>query len=273
MNTCKLIVYLIIAFAWSWVNWFIGLHRLAVQKGDVGMNQFVTFFYIGVYGPAISAVVTTICFGGWKGVLDLAKRFTRWKAPLRLYIFIIFFPLLLLASGLGFYAWFYGPIGVPDNNAWYAIPGLLWTALFAGPLGEELGWRGVLLPGLQEKYTAFVSSLVVGIIWYCWHIPLFFAPFGTLVSGAPLEFIPLFIYLVVVVCLACINTWLFNNSRGSIFIAILMHLSVNAGVALLFFPGMSDHYKFLYLLSTPLLSVTTLLLGWKTRFNKSGAQG
>src|SRR6202035_4676385 len=127
------------------------------------------------------------------------------------------------------------------------------------------------LPELQKRYSAFSSSLIIGFIWYSWHIPLFFAPFGTLVSGTALSFIPLFVYLIVVICLAFINTWLFNNSKGSVLIAILMHLSVNAGVGLLFFPALKTDYKLLYLLSTPALLLFTLWLGWTTGFKAKRA--
>ena len=43
-------------------------------------------------------------------------------------------------------------------------------------IGEELGWRGFLLPTLQTRLSAIASALIIGLIWFCWHIPLFWAP-------------------------------------------------------------------------------------------------
>jgi len=271
MKTVKIIVYLLIAFTWSWVNWFTGLQYLSAGNNDKAIGHFVTFFFIGVYGPAISSVITTLYFDGLKGLVGLLKRLLVLKAPAKVYLAIILLPVFILASAIGLYYLFVGQIGRVDFTAIFAVPGLLLVALLAGPLGEELGWRGLLLPELQKKYSAVVSSLIVGIIWYCWHIPLFFAPFGTLVSGAPLTFFPLLVYLVFVICLALINTWLFNNSKGSVLITILMHLSVNAGLLLLFFPALKDNYKLLYLLATPALLLFTVWLGWKTAFKNKNA--
>jgi membrane protease YdiL (CAAX protease family) len=271
MKKSKVFIYLTIAFIWSWTNWFIGLHYLSQGITDQTYGQFVKYFFIGVYGPTIGAVITTFYFGGFKGLLDLFKKLLIWKVPIKIYLTVVFLPLLFLVSGLGLYAIFVGNIGRFDWNAGLAIPGLLWSALFAGPLGEELGWRGLMLPELQKKYSAFISSLIVGLFWYSWHIPLFWAPFGTLVSGDDHSVYLLFIYLTIVACLSCINAWLINNSRGSVLITILFHLSVNAGIALLFFPELKDHYKQLYLFSTPVIILFTIYLGLRTRFNKKQA--
>jgi membrane protease YdiL (CAAX protease family) len=189
-----------------------------------------------------------------------------WRVPPIIYLTIFIWPILAIASALGLYSLFIGNIGHFDSHAIVTIPSVLWIALFAGPLGEELGWRGFLLPELQNKFSAITSSLIIGVIWYCWHIPLFFAPFGTLVSGAPLTFLPLVTYLIMIICLACLYTWMVNRSKGSVLIAILAHLFTNAGLGLLFFPQLSDDYKQLNLLSAPALVLLTLYLGMRTRF-------
>jgi membrane protease YdiL (CAAX protease family) len=188
--------------------------------------------------------------------------------PFKNYLVIVFLPLLCLASALALYSFFIGDIGHFDRHAGVAIPSILLASLLAGPLGEELGWRGILLPEFQKKFPAFKSSLIIGVIWYCWHIPLFFAPFGTLVSGAPLTFFTLLFFLVFVICLSCIYTWLVNQSKGSVLMSLLIHLSINAGIALLFFPELKDHAKQLYFLSTPAFLLFTLYLGLTTKFEK-----
>jgi membrane protease YdiL (CAAX protease family) len=265
----KVLIYLIISFLWSWTNWLIGLHYLPAGVSEETINKFVTFFFIGVYGPSISAIITTFCFTGFSGTLALFKKLFIWRSSWIVYLVIVFLPSLFLASGLGLYRLFIGNIGRFDLHAIVTVPSVLWASLFAGPLGEELGWRGFLLPELQNRFSAAKSSFIIGIIWYCWHIPLFFAPFGTLVSGAPLSFLPLLIYLIFVTCLSCIYTWLVNNSKGSVVIAILIHLFINAGIALLFFPDLKDHYKDLNLLSFPAFFLFTIYLGVKTKFNRS----
>lgn len=267
MKSPKVFIFLLIAFLWAWINWFIAVGYLADGLNENAINHFARFFFIGVYGPSISALLTILYFGGFRGTVTLLKKLIIWRAPLIIYLVILIAPLLFLGSGIGLYSWFVGPIGRFDNHAVVTIPSVIWGALFAGPLGEELGWRGLLLPELQKKFSAFRSSLIIGVIWYCWHIPLFYAPVGTLVSGQPLAVIPLLTYLLFVICLSCIYTWLVNNSRGSVLIAILIHLSINAGIALLFFPDLRKGSKMCYFLATPLILLFTLYLGVKTGFS------
>ena len=264
----KVLLYLIIAFLWSWINWFIGLHYLSAGINSETINKFITFFFIGVYGPTFSSIVTTLYFEGFSGIVTLLKKLTIWKAPVKSYLTIIFLPLICLLSAVGLYSLFIGSVGQFNTHAFVAIPSILWASLPIGPLGEELGWRGFLLPELQNRVSAFKSSLIVGVIWYCWHIPLFFAPFGALVSGAPLTFLPLLIYFVFVVCLSCIYTWLVNQSKGSVLISLLFHLCINAGIGLIFFPDLKEHTKQLYYLSTPAFLLFAIYLEATTKFDK-----
>ncbi|MFT3949610.1 MAG: type II CAAX endopeptidase family protein [Agriterribacter sp.] len=260
-----MLVFLLIAFLWSWIFWLIGLHHLSAGITDETMDRFARYFYIGVYGPSISAIITTYYFDGFRGVIALLKKLLLWKTSLVIYLVIFFLPLLLIAAGIGIHALFIDNVGHFDRSAITAAPLVLWAALFAGPLGEELGWRGFLLPAFQNSYSPVKSSLIIGVIWYCWHIPLFFAPFGTLVSGATLTILPLITYLAMIVCLSCLCTWAVNRSKGSVLIAILTHLFANAGLGLLFFPQMRDSYKLIYLLSTPAIIIFTLFIAIRTR--------
>jgi membrane protease YdiL (CAAX protease family) len=262
----RVIVFLIIAFVWSWVNWFIGMHYLAPGINDVTIKPFITCLLLGLYGPLLSAVVTTWYFAGFKGLTALLKKFTIWKVPPGIYAVIVLLPLVLTGGSICLYAIWFGSPGRIDTHAVRMVPLVLLAALRAGPIGEELGWRGFLLPQLQRRFSPTVSSLIIGFIWFCWHIPLFFAPVGTAVSGAPITVGAVLFFYIFVTCLACIYTWLVNRSRGSVLVALLMHLSINAALLMLFFPDLEAHSKEIYYLSAPLYVVFTVLLGIKTRF-------
>jgi membrane protease YdiL (CAAX protease family) len=90
--------------------------------------------------------------------------------------------------------------------------------------GEELGWRGYVLPRLQVRYSALVSSLIVGVIWAIWHIPTFLAPGNTS---------PLALFMVKIITESVLYTWLYNNTRGSLLLVTLFHTAGNtAGIFL-----------------------------------------
>ena len=87
-----------------------------------------------------------------------------------------------------------------------------------------MGWRGYVLPRLQTKYSALVSSLILGLIWGLWHYPKFLAP-GNTTSFA--------LFMLDTTAKAILYTWLYNNTNGSLLLVTLFHAASNvAGVFL-----------------------------------------
>ncbi|WP_164880557.1 CPBP family intramembrane glutamic endopeptidase [Clostridium manihotivorum] len=95
--------------------------------------------------------------------------------------------------------------------------------LFGGGVNEEFGWRGFLLPRLQRKLHPFTASVILGIIWSVWHIPLFaITPDNYLIGnlGVGLSFT---FYVIETIWLTTIFTWLYNRTKGSLLAVILFH--------------------------------------------------
>jgi membrane protease YdiL (CAAX protease family) len=99
------------------------------------------------------------------------------------------------------------------------------TVLFGGPLGEEIGWRGWLLPTMQSRLSPLLSSLIVGLVWGAWHIPLHLRGVYDASMGGGLTGITL--RLASSCLLAVLFTWLYNRARGGLLVVILFHTSVN----------------------------------------------
>ena len=95
------------------------------------------------------------------------------------------------------------------------------TSVIDGPLGEEIGWRGFLLPGLLTKMSAVQASLIVGLIGWLWHLPLYQA------DGRNLTLLFLTRYLVIEVGYSLIWTWFFIRSGYSALIPIIVHTACN----------------------------------------------
>lgn len=260
MNNKKIGIFLILCFLWSWILWMIGLQYLADGINQESISTFLVYFFVGVYGPTLSGIVTTLYFDGPSGVLALLKKLFIWKVPLKYYLYILVLPLLFVLIGIVLYSQFIGTIGSFDKMAFLLIPTILLAGWYAGPMGEELGWRGFLLPEFLKSYSNLKSAIVIGFIWFLWHIPLWWAPFGTLVSGGDITFLPVLTYFMMLICLSIIITWLVIRSKGSVLIAVLFHLSINAGIALLFFPELTMEFKKVHLLSGVGMVLFTLYL-------------
>jgi membrane protease YdiL (CAAX protease family) len=94
---------------------------------------------------------------------------------------------------------------------------------FSTPMqaGEEIGWRAYLLPRLSARVGLSAASIMVGVIWACWHLPFFFVA-GADKSGQP--FLP---YLLSVTALSVAMAWLYWRTQGSLLLTMLMHAAVN----------------------------------------------
>ena len=124
---------------WSWTFWFIGLYLLKDEINQESIGKFLIFFFSGVYGPSISAIVTTFIFDGIEGVLNYLS--VIWNVPLKNYLYIIILPTIFVIIGIGLYNIFIGDIGSFDliflfRFRLYCGLNLCWT------FGRELGWRG-----------------------------------------------------------------------------------------------------------------------------------
>jgi membrane protease YdiL (CAAX protease family) len=106
------------------------------------------------------------------------------------------------------------------------VPLFIQSFLLSG-LGEEFGWRGYALPRLQARWNALTSSIILGVIWATWHIPFFFIHNQPLYQRDFWEWIPLILLSSV------IYTWIFNNTRGSVLAAALIHASLNTSIIIL----------------------------------------
>lgn len=177
-------------------------------------------WFFQVFSPTMSAAIISGVIGGKAAVKKLFSGFMRWKVGWIWYLAafsLALWPLLV--------ALVYRLLGnpVPGLAPGMTLPVLLSNVvftLFSGPLAEEAGWRGFALPRLQKKCNALVSSLILGAVWACWHLP-FYAVSG---GGAGLPF-PIYFCMTVVV--AIFITWIYNNTNGSLGLCVLTHFSFN----------------------------------------------
>jgi membrane protease YdiL (CAAX protease family) len=210
----------------------------------------------GAFGPAVAAGVVLRVRGrsirGWFGnSLD-------WRIGKRWYLIALGLPVVV---ALGFASGFVVITGRVESSplatsAMSYLPMVVTYAVVGGGQ-EEFGWRGYALPALQERYDALTASIVIGLGWATWHLPPFF--FG--IPGYTGSFLA---YVVMVTGISVIMTWLYNNTGGSVLLAMLLHGGLNAapniGLAIIGQSSLSGVSPFL-LLVVPVWGLALVLLG------------
>jgi len=188
---------------------------------------FVVYLFLG-WGFIFASLIMTGLTLGKQAVITLLKRFLIWRVSWKWYLVIFFQPVVQFLSialhsmmsktPMDFSTVFaYNIFGPAANLPLLFLPFLLSDAITNG---EEMGWRGYVLPRLQAKYNALVASLILGVIWAVWHLPKFMAPGNTSPFG---------LFMIRVIIITIIYTWIYNNTKGSLLLVTLFHAAGNAG--------------------------------------------
>jgi membrane protease YdiL (CAAX protease family) len=231
--------YVAVAYLWSWSLWLFTRAAFGPAPAPDHSALWFTFLILGAIGPTMSAIACTALQGGKPAVGQLLRRYLIWRVPIGWYLAAILIPWAYFLSGAGIYTLRGGTLGPLHNPGVLALLIAVVAALPAGPICEELGWRGYLLPALQRNRGALASSLIVGFFWWLWHAPLMWMAGGTLISGVPVTLGSLALYLAWVAGVAVLFTWIANHTRGSVLLAVLVHAGLNSGIVPLFFPEAS----------------------------------
>ncbi len=221
-----LVAFFMLAFAGTWLGAFpLLLARLGLLQADLPAEPFMMLGAMA--GPALAALLVTAATDGIRGVRGFLRRYIQWHVGLRWYLLIIFgqLSMLTLAAAVVFGAqvlqialqqW---PLIVSVYLPFIVLGSIL------GPIWEEGGWRGFALPRLQQRFGPIKASLILGALLAFWHLPAYVGgwmqwtllSFGGLLLGG--------------MAVSIVMTWVYNNTRGSILIAILFHAANNAVLA------------------------------------------
>ena len=217
-------ILLMFAFTWPIDLAYAGMLPLQVP--------FLLYLFLGWGFVAASVLMTGLTLGK-EAVISLLKRYTYWRVGLKWFLVALLLQPLLMALGVYVNAWVTGV--APDFSGIMAYQifgesGSLWLYIVPFFLidfianGEEIGWRGYVLPRLQARHSAFLATLIVGFIWGLWHLPKFLSDWNA-VSFAW--------FMGHTMAAAFLYTWVYNGTRGSLLLVTLLHASSNtAGVFL-----------------------------------------
>lgn len=222
----SLVLYFIITYAISWAIWS---PIVLTAQGLVKWKVPFAVYYLGSFGPMISALIMTAMTSGGTGLRKLLSRLFKWRVNLRYYLFAVLAPVGLFVIAVMLNRIITGTwpdfkmLGEADYMPVLGIPGVLILWFLTYGLGEETGWRGFALPHLQRTHMAANSSLILGIFWGCWHIPAFFFRDTYMEMGI----IGFPVLIVSIVFASVVFTWLYNSTGGSLLIVTLFHIFFN----------------------------------------------
>lgn len=193
---------------------------------------FVVYLFLG-WGFIIASVAMTGVTLGRTGVIALLKRYLQWRVGWEWYLAALALSPALLFLGVYLNAALtktspdfsivmaHKIFGEPANLALFILPYFMVEIISNG---EEIGWRGYVLPRLQAKYSAFASTLILGVMWGLWHLPKYLPHFNPVAFGW---------FMVHIIAYAILLTWLYNSTNGSLLLVAISHAAGNtAGIFL-----------------------------------------
>jgi membrane protease YdiL (CAAX protease family) len=220
--------FFVLTLGFSWLFWIIaGLLPQPLSALPVWI-----FYLLGGLMPLTTALFLLYTFGDraaqrdyWIRTVDLERIGPGWLTAALLIPAALTALSVLLDRVLG------GTGASPEAvSLLFASPlAFLQLALLlflVGPLPEELAWRGYSLDQLQGRWNALASSLILGVLWTIWHLPLFFIE-GTYQHGLGIGTQAFWLYMLDKVPQSILMTWIYNNTRRSTLTAILFHFMVN----------------------------------------------
>lgn len=219
-----LILFFLLTYGVSWSIWF-------TTKISADANQIL--FWIAGFAPTMIAAIMSLATYKLQGLKQLFRINWRSKPIWYLIAFLVTPICLLLAIGINVLFGGEMPKYIDSIHMVTSVNELpiliiifLYIFVFTA-VGEEFGWRAYALRKLQAAYSPFIASLVLGLVWGFWHFPLF------RIMGDFHQQLPLSWFILQVLGITFIFTWLYNHTSGNIFVSLIFHTSTNFSISLL----------------------------------------
>jgi uncharacterized protein len=233
--------YIVIAFGFSW-------------SFTVLVSVSLMFGLLALFGPALGATVVSLA-DGTTG--ELGGRITAWRVSPRWYLAALAIPFAVAAIGLGAYI----ASGHPAPGI--GSVGAIELVIFVLVIGEEIGWRGFLMPRLRARMSLPAAGLVTGIVWTLWHLPIYLAPGQGLAAFA--------VFAWWVVPLAIVMGFVAERARYSAIVATVMHGSANIALPILL-PNVDRTWMLIATGSVYLVLAISLVVHASSRRAQQGAR-
>ncbi|KND45894.1 CAAX protease [Streptomyces stelliscabiei] len=218
-----------LALGLSWLAWTpyilsangVGLWHWTFPGGALG-SQLLGVLPGAYLGPIGSALLVTATTEGRAGLRAWRGRMTKLRVSWRWFLVVaLSVPAALTVTSAALTD--QNPV-MPSAAVFAAyVPGLIMQMITTG-LAEEPGWREYAMPHMQRRFGPLVATLVVGVLWGSWHLPLFLTEWG---GGPDVDPSRPLAFMGTTLAFSFVMTWVFNRSRESMPLVMLLHTSVN----------------------------------------------
>src|SRR5215217_547739 len=248
-----LISFFVLAYALSWII----ESPLVFLQDSISTTQILVIQILASSIPSVLAIVLTAIVLGRGALRKLLGRLLIWRVNLRWYLLIVLGPTALVLGALTFNTLLLGGPALSFFGM-TLLPAVILLAFMIFPgsaMGEEIGWRGYALPRLQAGRSALAASLILGVPWSLWHLPVW-------LTGAPSNPLSLFpVFAVAIIASSVIYTWVYNSTGGSLLLLVLLHASFNWPLTMFLTPlGGSQQMTLPFLVYMGLMVVAAIVV-------------
>ncbi len=212
-----LLRFFLIAFLVAWLFFITG----SILSENTPLSTLAHgLIFIGVISPGFVAIFMTAQAQGVVGVKLLIEKISFKNTGVQWYLFALTF--MALIKGLAALVFFllYDSWPLFGTTSWYGMLGAIAVSMWV-QAGEELGWRGYALPLMSKKFGLARASVLLGILWAVWHLPLFYLEAAdTFHQSFPL-------YALQVTGLSVIMAWLLWKVQGNLLPLMVFHAAIN----------------------------------------------
>jgi len=218
--------FFLLVFALSVPFWVLG------AATDLQLLPGLPVSALAILCPVTAAAILVHGQNGTQGVIRLLKRALdcqrirakKWYAPI-----LLLMPAVMVSS-YGLMRVMGMPLPTPEFSVLGAV--VLFLVFLVAGAAEELGWSGYVIDPMQRRWTALQASILLGSVWAAWHI--------VALMQADRSFPWIAGWCLSTVAQRVLMVWIYNNTRSSVFGAILFHATSNLGWQL--FPNQGSHY-------------------------------